>query len=123
MGRACDDVNSRFHEIGVTFGYYVARAIECYVRGRYLEVDASQPSERAKSASFKQAKRSKQLEICEPAGRFNSAIWTNFCADTHSCFIPGSFYRSCLEKEKGEKREIEREREKERGGEGHESDT
>lgn len=38
-------VNNRFHEIGVTFGYYVARAIERYVRGRYLEVDA--PAERA----------------------------------------------------------------------------
>lgn len=47
------DVNNRFHEIGVTFGYYVARAIERYVRGRYLEVDAAERASKRTS------------EICE----------------------------------------------------------
>lgn len=110
MGRARDVVSTTdFVKSAWHSGYYVARVIERYVHGRYLEVDAAgRASERAKSVSFKQAERSKQLEIRKPARRFNSAIWTNFCADTHSwCFIPDSFYRSCARKRKEKEREKE----------------
>lgn len=104
--RACG-VNNRFHEIGVTLGITL-HARQNVMHGRYLEVDA--PSVGRNLGVSNNRKGSKRSEIREAAGRFNSAIWTNFCADTRRTlysphFLP--FVFSTRKRKREERDEIE----------------
>lgn len=93
-------VSDRFREIGVTFeGIMLHARQNVAFAGRYFEVDA--PVERKRNPpGFILTKRLKQLEIREPAGRFNSEP-TFARMHTHGALFPDSFCRSLFTGGKG----------------------